>query len=162
MLSDAPVQAMLPVKDLEAAREFYEQKLGLGKAGEEPGAAIIYRSGGTTLCVYLSKFAGTNQGTAALWEVNDVEKTVEELKGKGVAFEHYDNLPAVQRTGDVHRAGDIVMAWFKDPDGNILSVQNRPVRPAQPKQQEPAKQQEQPAQQAQPEQPEKAEQPAHS
>ncbi|HEX4498829.1 MAG TPA: VOC family protein [Thermoanaerobaculia bacterium] len=130
MLGDTNVQPMLPVKDLEEAKKFYEEKLGLKRVGEEPGAAVVYQSGNGTLCVYLSRFAGTNQGTAALWEVGDVEGTVKELKDKGVSFEHYDNLPETKRTDDVHRAGDIVVAWFKDPDGNILSVQNRPARPA--------------------------------
>jgi catechol 2,3-dioxygenase-like lactoylglutathione lyase family enzyme len=123
MLRDFAVQVMLPVKDLEAAKAFYEGKLELEKIAEEMGTAV-YRSGGSTLCVYPSKFAGTNKGTAALWAVEDVEKTVETLKSKGVTFEHYDDLPMMTRTGDIHRGGGIVVAWFKDQDGNILSVQN--------------------------------------
>jgi catechol 2,3-dioxygenase-like lactoylglutathione lyase family enzyme len=120
---------MLPVKDLEVAKKFYEGPLGLKKAGEEPGAAVVYQSGGSTLCVYRSEFAGTNKGTAALWEVDDVEGTVAELRAKGVTFEHYDDLPEVVRKGDIHFAGDTIqVAWFKDPDGNILSVQNKPAR----------------------------------
>jgi catechol 2,3-dioxygenase-like lactoylglutathione lyase family enzyme len=128
MLGDANVKPMLPVKDLEVATKFYEEKLGLGRVDEAPGAAVVYRSGGGTLCVYRSEFAGTNKGTAALWEVEDVEGTVEELKAKGVAFEHYDNLPGLTRKDDVHLAGDFRVAWFKDPDGNILSIQNRPSK----------------------------------
>lgn len=130
MLGDATVKPMLPVKDLEVAKTFYEEKLGLRRVDEEPGAVVVYQSGDGTLCVYRSEFAGTNKGTAALWEVSNVAGTVEELKAKGVVFEHYDNLPAVNRTGDIHHAGDIEVAWFKDPDGNILSIQNRPERPA--------------------------------
>jgi catechol 2,3-dioxygenase-like lactoylglutathione lyase family enzyme len=128
MLGDANVQPMLPVKDLEAARTFYEEKLGLRRVGGAPGAADVYRSGDGTLCVYRSEFAGTNKGTAALWEVSDVEGTVEELKARGVTFEHYDDLPGLTRKDDVHRAGDLRVAWLKDPDGNILSVQNRPAK----------------------------------
>jgi catechol 2,3-dioxygenase-like lactoylglutathione lyase family enzyme len=130
MLGDANVQPMLPVKDLEVAKRFYEEKLELRSVGGAPGAAIVYRSGGGTLCVYRSEFAGTNKGTAALWEVSDVEGTVEELKAKGVTFEHYGDLPGLTLEGDVHRAGDFRVAWFKDPDGNILSIQNRPASPA--------------------------------
>ena len=126
MLGDTNVQPMLPVKDLEVAKKFYEGALGLKKVDETSGAVVVYRSCGSTLCVYRSEFAGTNKGTAALWEVKDVEETVKELKGAGVAFEHYDNLPGLTREGDIHRAGDFRVAWFKDPDGNILSVQNRP------------------------------------
>ena len=102
-------------------------------ANAKPLAAgtVVYRSGGSALCVYRSEFAGTNQGTAALWEVSDVEGTVEELKAKGVTFEHYDDLPGLTRKGDVYRADGLEVAWFKDPDGNILSIQNRPAKPGQ-------------------------------
>jgi catechol 2,3-dioxygenase-like lactoylglutathione lyase family enzyme len=124
MLSDANIQPMLPVKDLETAEKFYEGTLGLKRTGGAPGAATVYGSGNGAVSVYRSEFAGTNQGTAALWTVDDVDATVKELKRKGVTFEHYDDLPGLSRMGDIHRAGDIVVAWFKDPDGNILSIQN--------------------------------------
>jgi len=121
---------MLPVKDLEAAARFYGETLGLERVGGESGVAVVYRSGSSTLCVYRSQFAGTNQGTAALWEVDDVEGTAKELKAKGVAFEKYD-LPGLTHQGDIHRADDFRVAWFKDPAGNILSIQNRPARARQ-------------------------------
>ena len=131
MLSDTTVQPMLPVKDLKVAERFYEEKLGLHRVGGAPDAAVVYESGGSTLCVYRSEFAGTNKGTAALWEVEDVPGTVAELKSKGVPFEHYDNLPGLTRKGDIHLADGFKVAWFKDPDGNILSVQDRPARSGQ-------------------------------
>ena len=124
MLSNAKVQPMLPVKDLGSAKKFYEQTLGLRKVGEEGEEAVTFKSGDGTLVVYRSEFAGTNKGTAALWEVDDVDDTVKELKSKGVKFEHYD-LPGLTRKGDVHLGGPIKVAWFKDPAGNILSIQNR-------------------------------------
>jgi catechol 2,3-dioxygenase-like lactoylglutathione lyase family enzyme len=124
MLEQVDVQPMLPVKDMNAAQRFYEQVLGLHRVGGDPKTALVYRSGHTTLCVYRSEFAGTNQGTAALWEVDDVDRIVKELKDKGVTFEHYD-LPGLTREGDVHRAGGFAVAWWKDPAGNILSVQTR-------------------------------------
>src|SRR6266545_6142043 len=127
MLSDAKVQPMLPVKDMKVAEKFYEEALGLKRVDGSPDTAVVYKSDGSTLCVYRSEFAGTNQGTAALWEVKDVEETVGELKAKGVTFEHYDNLPGLTLQGDIHAAGDFKVAWFKDPDGNILSIQNRPA-----------------------------------
>jgi catechol 2,3-dioxygenase-like lactoylglutathione lyase family enzyme len=127
MLRDATVQPMLPVKDLEVAKKFYEGALGLRRVGEEPDAAVVYKSGSSTLCVYRSEFAGTNKGTAALWEVDDVEATVDELKAKGVTFERYDDLPGLTWKDGIHSSGDFKVAWFKDPDGNILSVQNRPA-----------------------------------
>ena len=123
MFENVKVQPMLPVKDLDPARKVYEQTLGLKKVGEMEGEAVVFESGGTNLVVYRSEFAGTNKGTAALWEVKDVDKTVKDLKAKGVKFEHYD-MPGMERDGDIHRGGGMNVAWFKDPAGNILSVQN--------------------------------------
>lgn len=124
MLGNATVQPMLPVKDLKSAKKFYEQTLGLQKIGEMEDEAVTFKSGEGTLVVYRSEFAGTNKGTAALWEVDDVDGTVKDLKAKGVAFEHYD-LPGLTRKGDIHVGGPMKVAWFKDPGGNILSVQSR-------------------------------------
>jgi catechol 2,3-dioxygenase-like lactoylglutathione lyase family enzyme len=128
MLSDVSVQPMLPVKDLEEAKRFYEGVLGLNRIDEMPGVAVTYQSGSSTFNVYRSDFAGTNKGTAALWEIEDVEGTAKELKARGVSFEKYDNMPGTTREGDVHHAGDLKVVWFKDPTGNILSIQNRPAR----------------------------------
>ena len=125
MLSSANVQPMLPVKDLEKAERFYDEVLGLRRVHEMPGTAVTYRSGNTTFNVYRSEFAGTNKGTAALWEVDDLDATVKELKARGVTFEHYD-MPGLTRDGDLYRAEGFGVAWFKDPSGNILSVQSKP------------------------------------
>src|SRR5881397_2327431 len=127
MFENADVQPMLPVKDMKAAERFYEEILKLKKVASMPDIASVYQSGGTKLCVYRSEFAGTNKGTAALWEVDDVEGTAKELKAKGVTFERYDELPGLSRQGDLYRAGDFRVAWFKDPAGNILSIQSRPA-----------------------------------
>ncbi|HEX4774864.1 MAG TPA: VOC family protein [Candidatus Saccharimonadales bacterium] len=124
MLSDNNVCAVLAVKDMDAAKQFYGEVLGL-EAGEEDPSGIFYKSGNGGVFVYQSQFAGTNQATAAAWSVQDVEGAVEELKGKGVSFEHYDNMPGVEMSGDVHIMGDTKAAWFKDPDGNILNIVNK-------------------------------------
>jgi hypothetical protein len=71
-----------------------------------------------------SSFAGTNKATALTWTIDDVDDVVRTLKGKEVRFERYD-LPDTTREGDVDVSGHIKVAWFKDPDGNILSVVNR-------------------------------------
>jgi catechol 2,3-dioxygenase-like lactoylglutathione lyase family enzyme len=123
MLRDTDAVATLAVKDLSAAAKFYEETLGLGRAGGEDNEAITFESGETTINVYRSRFAGTNKATALTWTVDDVEDVVRTLKAKGVTFEHYD-LPETRREGDVHISGDLKIAWFKDPDGNILSVVN--------------------------------------
>jgi len=116
--------ANIAVKNLSTAKRFYADTLGLKQVAAEGEEAIVYRSGNTTLNVYRSDYAGTNKATAVTWTVPDVEETVQELKAKGVKFEHYDTL-GMQRSGDIHTAGDMKVAWFKDPDGNILNVMNR-------------------------------------
>ncbi len=124
MLSDNTVIATVAVKDLATARAFYEEKLGLTPdpaQGAPENGVVSYRCGSAALMVYVSDFAGTNRATAATWPVADADAVVAELRGRGVAFEHYD-FPGGSRDGDVHVFGTIRNAWFKDPDGNILSI----------------------------------------
>jgi catechol 2,3-dioxygenase-like lactoylglutathione lyase family enzyme len=122
MLGDKNCGAVLAVKDMAAAKDFYENKLGLTKAGGDDQMGVLYKSGDSMILVYPSEFAGTNKATAAGWDVgDDLEKVVEGLKSKGVKFEQYD-LPGVTREGDIHVMGDMKAAWFKDPDGNILNI----------------------------------------
>jgi catechol 2,3-dioxygenase-like lactoylglutathione lyase family enzyme len=125
MLEGKQPMATVAVTDIEPAARFYEGTLGLKVIdGPEPSVRA-YKAGGGTLLVYESQFAGTNKATAVTWTVGaDLERTVEELKGKGVTFEHYD-MPGTTRQGDVHVAGGTKVAWFKDPDGNIHSLVNR-------------------------------------
>lgn len=120
MLKDSMVMPTIAVKDIDRARQFYGETLGLG-AGEDVPGGVMYPCGDGQLFIYQSSFAGTNQATYASWNVPDIEACVEELKGKGVSFEHYD-MPGVQLEGDVHVAEGMKSAWFKDPDGNILAV----------------------------------------
>jgi len=123
MLSNEEAVATIAVRDTKKAREFYEETLGLRPdRSEEPGV-LSYKTGPSTILVYESRYAGTNKATAATWVVADVDEVVKDLKQKGVAFEHYD-LPNTTLRGDVHVAGGRKVAWFKDPDGNILSVVN--------------------------------------
>jgi hypothetical protein len=90
--------------------------------GNEGEHLVAYRSGSSTVLVYESQYAGTNKATAVTWTVGpDVEKVASALKAKGVRFEHYD-MPGMKREGDVHVGGGMKVAWFKDPDGNILSI----------------------------------------
>jgi catechol 2,3-dioxygenase-like lactoylglutathione lyase family enzyme len=124
MLAGKDAAATLAVSNLERARDFYENTLGL-EAVQEPPGAILYRSGNSVVLVYPSEYAGTNKATAASWAVGaDFDSIVQALTDKGVTFEHYDDLPETTREGDVHRMGDFKAVWFKDPDGNILNLIN--------------------------------------
>jgi hypothetical protein len=87
--------------------------------------SIVYKSGNSIVIVYQSQYAGTNQATAITWVVGEnIEEVVQQLKAKGITFEHYD-MPGVTREGDIYVAGDMKLAWFKDPDGNILNIASR-------------------------------------
>lgn len=126
MLGDKDAAANIAVKNLETARKFYEGTLGLTQIGSEGQEVIIFKSGNSVINVYQSQYAGTNKATALTWVVGqDVEGFVQQLKAKGIAFEHYDDMPGVTRNGEVHVAEDMKVAWFKDPDGNILNIANR-------------------------------------
>lgn len=120
MLGDKEVFAMVATKDLAKAKEFYGSTLGLQQVGDETGG-VMYKSGSSKIMVYESQYAGTNQATTATWEVDDMETIVEQLKAKGVQFEHYD-MPDVEHQGDIHVWGKMKAAWFKDSDGNILGL----------------------------------------
>jgi catechol 2,3-dioxygenase-like lactoylglutathione lyase family enzyme len=121
MLGKADATPMIAVKDLDRARSFYEGTLGLETKDEWGGEGATLKSGDTLINVYRSDFAGTNKATALNFDVDDIDKEVSELKQKGVMFEHYD-LPGLERRGDLHVAEGFKTAWFKDPDGNILSL----------------------------------------
>jgi catechol 2,3-dioxygenase-like lactoylglutathione lyase family enzyme len=127
MLGDKNVIPALAVGDMERARDFYENTLGLKQAPGMPEdvGAVVYQSGSSAVLVYQSAYAGTNQATAAAWGVgDDFDAIVEGLRNKGVTFERYDDLPDTTREGDVHITGEMKSVWFKDPDGNILNVGN--------------------------------------
>jgi catechol 2,3-dioxygenase-like lactoylglutathione lyase family enzyme len=125
MLGDKNAVANIAVKNLDTAGKFYEGKLGLTKIKAEGDALIVFRSGHSLINVYRSEYAGTNKATAVTWAVGaELENVVRALTAKGIKFEHYD-MPGMERENDVHVAGDMKVAWFKDPDGNILNIVNR-------------------------------------
>src|SRR5438876_919117 len=122
MLGDRDAMATIAVKSLEAAKRFYEGKLGLELTPRQEPGALAYKSGDSVVFVYESRYAGTNKATAVTWVVGDqIEAIVRDLEAKGAAFEHYD-LPDTTRQGDLHLSGGRKLAWLKDPDGNILAI----------------------------------------
>jgi catechol 2,3-dioxygenase-like lactoylglutathione lyase family enzyme len=122
MLRDRNATATVAVKDIGAARRFYEGTLGLKVVDERQPTALVFRAGESTLLVYKSQFAGSNQATGVTWAVGaDLARIVQGLKGRGVVFEHYD-MPGMTLEGDIHVGSGIKNAWFKDPDGNIHSL----------------------------------------
>jgi catechol 2,3-dioxygenase-like lactoylglutathione lyase family enzyme len=127
-LSEYKVVAGLAVSDMELARDFYEAKLALS-VGIDSGDNLQYRCAeGTAIHVYLSpEHAGKSTATLASWYVDDVEVIVEELTSKGVAFERYDEGSIVtDEKGIAKFEGGVRVAYFRDPDGNTLSIAQAP------------------------------------
>ncbi len=124
MLTSASVTANIPAADLDRARAFYADTLGLTPAKEIPeGGMLIYRTdGGTTFSVYQTEYAGQAGHTIAQLHVDDVVAETRALQAKGVAFETYD-MPGVEwDDGVADMAGMGKAAWFKDSEGNILCL----------------------------------------
>lgn len=119
MLKDSEVMAMVAVKDLAKAEDFYSNTLGL-KAVDKHEFGITYECGGSKLFVYPTPTAGTAQSTLATWNVKDIKAVVKELEGK-VDFEHYE-YPGAEHDGPIHILAGMKSAWFKDPDGNTLGL----------------------------------------
>ena len=123
MLSTAPLRAYIPVSNLQRARKFYEETLGL-KPGEQYGGGVIYRCGETEAFLYLTPNAGTSKASQAFWQVADVEAEVTELKARGVVFEEYD-MPGIKMQNSIATGGGAKTAWFKDSEGNVMAVSQR-------------------------------------
>ena len=130
MLSDHPIAVSLPTSDVERSRAFYEGSLGFKMVDQMEDGRAYYQSADSFFFVYPSQFAGTNKATAAGWLVDDVDAIVADLKANGVTFEDYDletdfgqikTVDGIATLDDGTKGG-----WFKDPDGNILSVFSRP------------------------------------
>ena len=124
MLNSKDALATIAVKSVAAARRFYGDVLGLTVEDTHEEGVLSLKSGRTSIMVYESEFAGTNQATAATWIVgNDLDSIVATLKERGVSFEHYD-FPNTTLKGDIHETESTRVAWLKDPEGNILALVN--------------------------------------
>ena len=124
MLTNMDASATVGVRDIAAAKEFYENVLGLSSVdiGEDMPEVLIYRSGNTRVMVYQSEYAGTNRATSVTWDVGDqFDEIVAALQSRGARFEHYD-MDGMRREGDIHIADKMKIVWVKDPDGNILNI----------------------------------------
>jgi catechol 2,3-dioxygenase-like lactoylglutathione lyase family enzyme len=123
-LSDCRVSPQIAVSNIAAAEEFYEGKLGLEPKGQQYEGTRSYGCGnGTSLHIYAAPGrAGATTATVARWDVNDIVAAVEDLKSRGVTFEHYDEPVKTDAQG-IHDSGYGKVAWFKDPDGNTFSLE---------------------------------------
>ena len=121
MLREHPIHAVIPASDLERARAFYADKLGLIPTREDPAGLVYETPGGAWFRLYRTPYAGNAQHTIAGWEVEDLEAEVAELRARGVVFEEYRSGQLQTVDGIATTRGGRV-AWFKDSEGNILGL----------------------------------------
>src|SRR2546423_1487183 len=124
MLDSSMAVPTIAVSDLGRARKFYEETLGLTFMDETPGGIRFQAGNGTWVFVYPSQYAGTNQATCMAFEVDDIQATVKEMRDRGITFEEYD-FPGLKTVDGIADLGQEKAAWFKDLDGNILSLGSR-------------------------------------
>ena len=129
MLSNARIAARLPAQDLERARRFYSEKLGLEPADERPGG-LLYRFANGEFALFASSGASTGSFTQMGFEVDDLESVVAEMKRRGVVFEEVD-VPGLRTAGSIaevsgnypsKRSSGERAAWFRDSEGNMLGI----------------------------------------
>lgn len=133
MLRESSVATRLPARDLNRARKFYSDKLGLEPTEQRPGG-LRYRCGNCFIVLFESMGEASGSHTQMGWEVVDIEATVTALKARGVAFEEYD-LPGLKTVNGIAEiAGNYPSkgvgekgSWFKDSEGNLLSI-GQPLR----------------------------------
>ena len=121
MLSRAPVTTLLPVKNLERAREFYVGALGLEPEGLAADGKFLLRANGTTLALFPRPGGTKAEHTAVSFKVADIRAAIRELQSRGVQFADYD-FPGLKTIEHVCVLGSEKAAWFQDPEGNILCL----------------------------------------
>ncbi len=121
MLSDSSVTTMLPVRDMDRARSFYEGKLELKPGGLRPDGKFVYKVGGSTLALFPKPEGTKADHTVISFRVDDISASIETLKRAGVVFEDYD-FPGLKTVNHVCVLGAEKAAWFKDTEGNYLCI----------------------------------------
>ena len=125
MFKDSNIMAVLPAKDINRAKDFYRDKLGIEPSESMEEGSVMYNCGqGTRFLVYQTENAGTAKNTQLGWETDNLEAEMEELRGRGVVFEEYD-FPGLKTENGVATASWGKAAWFLDSEGNILNIAQR-------------------------------------
>jgi catechol 2,3-dioxygenase-like lactoylglutathione lyase family enzyme len=124
-LSDHRAYATIPASDIDRAKDWYRNKLGLSPASEDP-FGVLYRLGdGTAFMLYPTPNAGKAPNTLMSFSSDNVMEDVRELRSKGVVFEEYD-MPGLKTENGIAEMGRYHAAWFKDSEGNILAIGDEP------------------------------------
>jgi catechol 2,3-dioxygenase-like lactoylglutathione lyase family enzyme len=119
MFSETKAFSGFAVNDTAAAKRFYGETLGL-RVSEEHGLLTLHIAGGTDILVYPKENHTPATFTILNFPVENIEKAVDELAARGVRFERYEGMPTDEK--GIFRGGGPLIAWFKDPAGNVLSV----------------------------------------
>lgn len=129
MLADAPIVPNIPAEDLDRARSWYEEKLGLTPVIDMGPGGLVYVTGATQFLLYPTQFARTGKHTLAGWVVPNLDATVAELRERGVTFQDY----AMEAEGGPTTVDGVArdpnggaVAWFVDSEGNVLSIVELP------------------------------------
>ncbi|MGW2747676.1 VOC family protein [Streptomyces sp. NPDC001450] len=134
LLAQGRVATRLPAQDLDRARRFYSEVLGLEPVDERPGG-LLYRCGGTDFVVFRSSGCSPGTFTQMAWEVEDIEAVVAELRRRGAVFEEVDQPGFHTRDGIAEIDGNYPSkgargergAWFRDSEGNLMGI-GQPIR----------------------------------
>ena len=121
MLANNRAYATLPAANMDRAKAWYRDKLGLTPSREDPGGALFSLGANSIFLLYPSSFAGTAQSTAMEFNCEDVRAEVTVLRARGVVFEEYD-MPGLKTDNGIAQLGPTLAAWFKDSEGNILAL----------------------------------------
>jgi catechol 2,3-dioxygenase-like lactoylglutathione lyase family enzyme len=121
MLADLRSHTMIAAKDLDRAKQFYTDKLGLAAIEAVQGLLVFEGPKGSRFCLFASPLAGTAKNVVMGWETADIATEVSSLKTRGVVFEEYD-LPNFKTIESIVTANTSRSAWFKDSEGNMLAL----------------------------------------
>ena len=125
MLAGHRAYATIPTRDIARAKRWYEEKLGLKPAMDAPYGSLYRLADGTGFVLYPTEFAGKAPNTLMGFVTRDLDGDVKKMKAKGVKFEEYD-MPGLKTVNSIATMGPMKGAWFKDSDGNILSIGTEP------------------------------------
>jgi catechol 2,3-dioxygenase-like lactoylglutathione lyase family enzyme len=121
MLNDHPTHTTLPCSDLDRARTFYAEKLGLEPTQVNAGGLVYDHPSGSRFLLFQSGGVASGDHTQIGWRVRDINAEVADLKSRGVRFEEYD-FPGFNRQTSVAQTGSSLAAWFKDSEGNLVGI----------------------------------------
>jgi len=125
LLSDHHAYPTVPASDLERAKAWYRDKLGLEPVAEHPIGTMYRLAGGTGFRLYETQAAGSARHTVMVFDSRDVGADIAALRQRGVVFEEYD-LPGLRTENGMATVGPFHVAWFKDSEGNILAIGDEP------------------------------------